>query len=155
MEIYDILDKLNIAYEKCDHNPVWTMEDVMNEKIYEKIDGVESKAMFVKCKKRYYLILSPLAGHIDLKKMAEALNEKKLSLASEDILLEVLNSHPGSVSPLALIYDMENKVKVVLDKSLKGKKMLMHPCINTSTVSISYDDILRYIEYTGHQYIEL
>ena len=155
MDIYKILEELNIIYEKCDHNPVRTMEDVLNEKICEKINGTESKAMFVKYKKRYYLILSPLTGHIDLNKMAETLHEPKLSLASEERLLEILNSHPGSVSPLALIYDKEKKVKVVLDTSLKGKNILMHPCINTSTVSISYEDLLKYIEYTNHEYIEI
>ena len=47
----------------------------------------------------------------DLKKASVPLNSKKLSLANEDYLMNILGIKPGSVSPFGLLNDKEKKVK--------------------------------------------
>ena len=44
---------------------------------------------------------------------------------------------------------------VVLDKELKNNKVLIHPNRNTATVSIKYDDLIKFIKYCGNEYIEI
>ena len=155
MNVYDLLKQLNISYNEISHPPVFTMEDVYREKLSEKIEGRECKVLFVKYKKRYYLVLLPEEKRADLKKIASAAGEPKLSFGKEESLYEILKLHSGAVTPLAVIYDKENVVKVVLDSSLKDNKLLMHPCDNTKTVSLSYEDLLAYIKASGHEYIEI
>jgi Ala-tRNA(Pro) deacylase len=58
----------------------------------------------------------------------------------------------GSVTPLGIINDEDNKVTLLLDKELKSEKVLMHPNINTRTLSLHYNDLLKFIEYTNHKY---
>ena len=131
-----------------------SMEDVEKEKIGEKIKGRECKVLFVKHKKRYYLVLLPAEKRADLKAIAEAAGEPKLSFAGEDHLFELLNLRPGAVTPLALIYDKEKKVKLITDASLKGERILMHPCVNTKTIAMKYEDLLAFVRETGHEYME-
>ena len=47
---------------------------------------------------------------IDLKKITEPLNSKKLSFAQPNYLKELMNIEPGSVSPFGLINDTEKKL---------------------------------------------
>lgn len=155
MDLYKILDRLSIAYKQYEHNPVYTMEDVEKEKISEKIEGRECKVLFVKHKKRYYLILLPGEKRGDLKAIATLIGEPKLSFASEERLFEILGLHPGSVTPLGIINDKDHIVKIITDTELKGQTLLMHPCINTKTISLKYEDLLAFIRETGHEYIEI
>ena len=55
-------------------------------------------------------------------------------------------------------YDNENdnsSVILIIDKTLKGKKILTHPNINTATVSIRYDDLIKFIKYCNNTYYEV
>lgn len=155
MNLYTLLDQLQIPYSECEHSPVYTMEDAEQEKISERIEGKECKVLFLKHKKRYYLVLLPGEKRADLKAVAEAAGEPKLAFGSEERLFELLHLTPGAVTPLAIIYDEEKQVKVLTDSSLKGENLLMHPCVNTKTVSIKYEDLLTFIQATGHEYIEI
>ena len=51
--------------------------------------------------------------------------------------------------------DTENRVTVVLDKELQGKKILVHPNRNTATISIQYEDLIKFIESEHHKIIEI
>ena len=41
----------------------------------------------------------------------------------------------------------------MLRDSLKDNKLLFHPNINTKTMSISYDDLIKFIEDQNHKYM--
>ena len=51
--------------------------------------------------------------------------------------------------------DKNNKVIVLLDKELKDKKILVHPNRNTTTISINYQDLIKFIESEHHKIIEI
>ncbi len=60
---------------------------------------------------------------------------------------------PGSVSPFGLINDTEKHVHLFLDESLKtSKRISFHPCINTASLVIAYDDFERFLKWTGNTY---
>ena len=52
-----------------------------------------------------------------------------------------------------IINDKDNLVTVIIDFNLKNKVLLMHPEVNTRTLAISYQDLLKYIKYLGHDYL--
>ena len=153
MDIYNILNELNIKYEQIEHKPVFTIEEALEEKIPDKINGIECKNLFVKNKDNYYLIFMEASKRANLKELAKLLNKSKLSFSNEKELKEILKLNIGSVTPIGIINDKNNLVVLLIDRDLKGKKVLVHPNTNTKTMSIEYEDLIRFIEYTNHKYI--
>ena len=149
--LYDVLNDLNIEYEEVSHEKVMTVEEAMN--LENMIDGIGSKNLFLTDKKKYYLVILEENKRANIKELAELLNCKKLSFASSERLKEVLDLEDGSVTPMGIINDKDNKVTLVIDKDLIDKKILFHPNTNTKTMSIMYSDLIKFIEYEKHEYI--
>jgi Ala-tRNA(Pro) deacylase len=64
---------------------------------------------------------------------------------------ETLGIEPGAVTPFAAINDREGRVTVVLDEALMVHVTLnFHPLDNARTTSIGRDDLVRFLEATGH-----
>lgn len=153
MSIYDILNNLNIAYEEITHEAVYTIDEAIKENIPARINGIECKNLFVKNKDRYYLIFIEASKRADLKNISKIVSENHLSFATIDELHSILKLDIGSVTPLGIINDKDNKVTLLLDRELMNHKVLVHPNINTKTMAIKYEDLIKFIEYTNHTYI--
>lgn len=149
--LYEILKELNIEYEEVSHEKVMTVEEAMN--LENMIDGIGSKNLFLTDKKNYYLVILEENKRANIKELANILECKKLSFASSERLKEVLDLEEGSVTPFGIINDKDNKVVLVIDKDLIGKKLLFHPNTNTKTMSINYDDLIKFIECEKHKYV--
>lgn len=152
MNIYDILNNLNINYEELNHKAIYTVEDAINEDIPSKINGLECKNLFLKNKDNYYLLFTLASKRVDLKNIAKSIGVNHLSFASLDELKLILSLDAGTVTPLGIINDKENKVTILIDQELSGK-VLMHPNINTKTISLELSDLIKVIEYLNHEYI--
>ena len=59
---------------------------------------------------------------------------------------EILNVSKGSVTPLAVINDKENKVISVFSKDLKNEIVGIHPMENSASIFLSFEDIIKAIE---------
>ena len=154
MTVEEKLEELNITYKKVEHPAVYTVEEA-KEKV-PKIDGLGCKNLFLKTqKKELFLYTLPEDKQISLNNLSEILGVTRFHFASSKTLEEVLGIIPGSVTPLAIINDKENKVTVILDKELKDKNILVHPNRNTATISISYNDLEKYIKSLNHKIIEI
>lgn len=152
MDLYEILNTLNIKYKEVKHEAAYTVSDM--DKININLDGIGCKNLFFKNKdNKFYLVVLPDKKRANIKEIEKIVDAKNLSFASPDTLEEILKLKPGSVTPLGIINDKENKVTVILDKELQNNHVLIHPLINTKTVSIYYDDLIRFIEYFKHKYI--
>ena len=58
---------------------------------------------------------------------------------------------PGAVTPFGVINDTAGRVTVVLDAALMRHATInAHPLVNTMTTSIGRDDLVRFLESTGH-----
>lgn len=152
MDIYTILNKLNINYEEVNHKSVCTVQEAINLGISKMITGIECKNLFVKSKNNYYLILVKSSKRVNLKELSKLINETRLSFATIEELKKILNLDIGSVTPLSIINDEDNKVTLLLDKELKNEKVLVHSNVNTKTLSLYYNDLLKFIEYMNHKY---
>ena len=94
----------------------------------------------------------PASKRADLKKLAEIFDEKKLSFASGEVLMEKLGLEPGSVSPFGLLNDEEQEVEVFIDKDLYEADIVnFHPNINTASVEIQREMFHKYLDGLPHK----
>ena len=152
-EIYNLLINMDIPYSKIEHEPVYTVEEA--KKVKENIDGIGCKNLFLKSKdNKYYLYVLREDKRADLKGLSRCMQCEHLSFASEDELYMHLKLNRGSVTPLGII-NSNREVTVVLDKELRNNKVLVHPNVNTATISIKYEDLLKVIDYCKNPYFEI
>ena len=145
-ELIKLLDKSNCDYEVKEHAPLFTVED--SKSLRGSILGAHSKNLFLKdAKGQFYLLSVEENTKVDLKKIMNFIGSKKLSFAKAEYLESILGIEPGSVSPFALINDVDKKVLFFLDKNfLNYKKLNFHPLVNTATVNIATSDMIKFIE---------
>lgn len=152
MDLYTILADLGIAYEEIEHAPVYTVEQA--QFIKDRISGTGCKNLFLTDHRRtkYLLVILEENKQADLKQIAAVAGTSRLSFGSNEELYEILRLSPGSVSPFGIIHDIGNRVTLLIDADLQGKRLLFHPNINTKTMAISFDDTRKFIEYASHAY---
>ena len=152
IDIYEFLDNSNIEYERHDHPPVFTVEDV--HRLTPDLPGAKTKNLFLRDKKgsRHFLVVVPADKRINLKALPKVLETSKVSFGSPERLMENLGVTPGSVSLFAIVNDQKNRVEVIIDESLWASDAFQfHPLVNTSTLVISRDSIKRFLADTGHE----
>lgn len=144
--IYDELKRLNIKYEVVEHEPVHTMEDMDRLGLPEK--GLLCKNLFLRDSKgkRHFLVTCDEKKKVDLERLARLIGAGKLSFASEERLEKYLKVKPGSVTPLALMNDVDHAVEFFIDKDVaRAKSIGVHPLENTATVFLSYKDLDKFL----------
>lgn len=151
MDLYELLNKLNINYEIVTHKPVYTVEEAMFTK--DMINGIGCKNLFLTDKKDYFLVFMRDDKHISIKDIGALVNKKHLSFAPLTDLENILGVSEGSVTPLGIINDKDKKVTLILEKELINKRVLCHPLENTKTMSIEFNDLIKFIEYLENKYI--
>lgn len=152
MEVLDILNKLEIEYTMIGHEPVFTCEQAQFVKTL--INGEGCKNLFLRNnKKQYFMYILPDEKRADLKSLGKQNGLGHLSFGNEEKLWELLKLKRGGVSPLGIINDAENTVTLLIDNELKDKLLLFHPNDNSKSLNIRYDDLIKFIEYTNHEYI--
>jgi len=150
-DLFKLLDNLQIITSTVEHVPVYTVAEA--QAVRGDCSGFYSKNLFLKDKKnQLYLVVCIEDRLIDLKKLKKTIGSSHLSFAKPFLLKEVLGVHPGSVSPFALINDINQLVKVILEDELMNSDILnFHPLINTKTTQIKSLDLLRFVDACGHQ----
>lgn len=153
MQCYEILEKLQIPFQRLDHDAVGTIEEC--EVIEKKLDMPIYKNLFL-CnskKDQYYLLMMP--GHKVFKSspIARQIGSTRLSFGTPEVLEAYLNLTPGSVSLLGLIFDKAHKVKVLLDEAICQEEYVgCHPCMNTTSLKLRRQDLVeKFLAYTGHE----
>ncbi len=142
--VYDLLDSLGIEYERVDHDPADTIEDC---KAVEDVIGVGiCKNLFVcnRQKTDYYMVMMSGEKPFRTADISKKLGVSRLSFASAEDMESMLGVTPGSVTVMALKNDRERRVTLVIDRDIvNGEYIRCHPCINTSTLKIKTNDLLR------------
>ena len=150
-QLLAILDSLGIAHSTVKHPPLFTVEQ--SRALRGQIPGGHTKNLFLRDKKYdIYLVVALEDADIDLKGLHRRLGASgRFSFGSADLLREVLGVEPGAVTPFGAINDTEGRVTVVLDTAMMAHGTLnCHPLVNTMTTSIGRDDLVKFLESTGH-----
>lgn len=142
IRVYDLLDELDIDYERVDHEKADTMEacseidDILNATVCKNLFLCNSQ------KTKFYLLMMPGEKKFKTKDLSAQINSARLSFASEEYMEKYLDITPGSVSVMGLMNDHEHNVRLLVDEDLlKGEYIGCHPCINTSSLKIRTKDI--------------
>ncbi len=143
---YDFLDKLNVEYQRVDHEAADTME--ICEEIDKTLGAIICKNLFL-CNRQetlFYLLMIPADKVFKTKDISAQIGSSRLSFANADHMMKYLDITPGSVSVLGLMNDTENAVTLLIDEDvLKDEYFGCHPCINTSSLKIKTDDLMQEI----------
>lgn len=156
IKTYDLLDSLNITYERCDHEPAETMEAC------EAIDKILAPAVICKnlflCntqKTKFYLLMIREDKKFKTKEISHQIGSARLSFGPPEFMEEYLNITPGSVSVLGLMNDTDNHVQLLVDEDVLNSEMFgCHPCINTSSLRLKTSDVFgTFCKAINHDYI--
>lgn len=152
-QVLQVLNKLQISYEVYKHPPVPTVEEALP--YWNKIEATHCKNLFFRNHKgnRHYLVILDHKQQLMIRDLEQRLKQGKISFASKDRMERFLGLNGGSISVFGLINDIENHVHLFLDAALKSaSKISFHPNENTSTVVISFNSFLSFLEWSGNSY---
>ena len=150
--LFAYLDGLGIPHKTMTHPPVFTVEQA--KALRGKIEGAHTKNLFLRDKKNeLYLVVALESSQIDLKGLHRLLGASgRFSFGAANLLRETWGVEPGSVTPFGAINDTDARVTVVLDAAMMEHDILnFHPLLNTMTTSIARDDLVKFLQATGHR----
>lgn len=149
-ELMARLEELGLSTSTVEHEAVFTVGE--SNDLHAQIAGGHTKNLFLKdAKDKLWLVVAECHTAIDLKALPKVIGSARLSFGKPELLMEALGVTPGSVTALALINDPEAHVSVVVDKRLMEYEVInCHPLVNTATTSIRRDDLIRFMQASGH-----
>ena len=150
-DLFAALDSLGIKHSTIKQPPLFTVEQA--RELRGQIAGGHTKNLFLRDKKgALFLVVALEDAVIDLKGLHRLLGASgRFSFGSADLLREVWGVVPGAVTPFGAINDKDGRVTVVLDAAMMEHETLnYHPLVNTMTTSIGRDDLVKFLESTGH-----
>ena len=146
IKAYDLLDSLEIEYQRVDHEKTDTMEACAG---IDEILGITiCKNLFLcnRQKTKFYLLLMPGNKPFKTKEISAQIGSARLSFAGAEEMEKYLNITPGSVSVLGLMNDSENDVTLLIDEDvLKDEFFGCHPLVNTSSLKFKTSDLIEKI----------
>ena len=146
IRVYDLLDRLQIEYDRVDHEVAMTMEDCIA--VDEVLETEMCKNLYL-CNRQetdFYLLMMPGDKKFKTKELSSQISSSRLSFAKDHYMEEYLDITPGSVSVMGLMNDQEHHVQLLIDEDItKAECIGCHPCINTSSIRVRTKDLLEKI----------
>jgi Ala-tRNA(Pro) deacylase len=151
-QLFDYLSNLGIAVTTITHRPLHTVAD--SKLLRGEIPGGHTKNLFLKDRKdQYFLLTVDEDAVVELKTIHTVIGAAgKVSFGRAEALLELLGVVPGAVTLFGAVNDKEGRVKVFLDSGLMANDIINgHPLTNDATTSIGAQDLIKFLNATGHQ----
>ena len=146
IRVYDFLDALGIEYQRVDHEAAMTIDAC--EEIDRTLEISICKNLFL-CNRQetsFYLLMMPGDKKFKTKDLSAQINSARLSFGKPEYMEKFLDITPGSLSVLGLMNDKDQKVQLLIDEDvLKEPYIGCHPCINTSSLKIRTEDMMKKI----------
>lgn len=150
-DIDALLATLGISPERYEHVAVYTCEEA--ERAVPDTGAVHTKNLFLRDKRgrRHVLLVTTCAKSVNLRAFAGQADADNLSFASPDRLARYLGVTPGSVTLLGLANDGSRSVELYVDEDVwNAHRIHAHPLVNTATLVLTHDDVVRFLDHTGH-----
>ena len=152
IRVYDLLDRLNIPYQRIDHEATMTMEACAA--VDRVLDATICKNLLL-CNRQqtdFYLLMIPGDKQFKTSVLSRQIGSSRLSFAAGEHMEALLDITPGSLSVMGLMNDRDNRVQLLIDEEiLEGEYFGCHPCVNTSSLRLRTRDLLETIlPATGH-----
>ena len=150
---YDLLDRLEIPFQRIDHEEANTMEACAA--IDEALGGAICKNLLLcnRQKTDFYLLMLPGDKVFRTSDLSKKIGSSRLSFADGAFMEEFLDITPGSLSVLGLMNDKNMRVRLLIDRDLLDSDTFgCHPCINTSSLRIRTEDLMtKILPAMGHE----
>ena len=149
---YDLLAKLQIPFERVDHDEAQTMDDCTEIGRVLGVDICKNLILTPRNRSAFYLLCLPGDKHFLTKDFSKQIGSSRLSFATAEDMEELLGVQPGSASILALMNDPSHCVQLAIDRQTAEAPFFgCHPCRNTSSLKLKTSDIMEvFLPYTGH-----
>lgn len=143
---FDLLESLGIAYDRVTSDPADNMEKCAAVSAVLGMPICKNLFLCNRQETSFYLLMIPGDKKFKTKELSSQIGSARLSFAKDTYMEEFLDITPGSMSVLGLMNDKENRVQLLIDEDvLRGKYIGCHPCINTSSLRLRTEDLLKKI----------
>jgi Ala-tRNA(Pro) deacylase len=149
-DLFAFLDNLGIEHSTVTHPPFFTVDE--GRPWHDMIPGLHCKNLFIKDRKGgIWHVVLPADKRADLGALEKALGAPRFSFARPEVLLEVLQLTPGSVTPFGLINDTARRATVVLDQDMLANEWVnFHPLRNDASTTIRAADLVTFVRALGY-----
>ncbi|MCK4670465.1 MAG: hypothetical protein KAT43_04635 [Nanoarchaeota archaeon] len=139
-KIIDLLKENSIRYKLVEHEPVFTSKEAAEVRGTKLEQG--AKALVLKSKKKVFLAVVPANRKINLEKLKEILDVKKLGLASSETVKEKTGCAIGSVPPFGNIVGLDTYV----DKDLlENEYIAFNAGSHTKSIIMRSNDFVKLV----------
>ncbi|KPA78611.1 putative mitochondrial bifunctional aminoacyl-tRNA synthetase [Leptomonas pyrrhocoris] len=151
-----VLKELHMELPTIQHEEKHTVEAANKELERFGTPCVGTKNMFLKSKKGELVLLNAIhTTKTDMKQVQKAAGTKDLRFAPEECLGENLAVVQGSVTPFALVNNLDKRnITVLLDKNLRDSPIpfVLHPCRNDKSCLVVWDQLIQFMDKIGYPY---
>ena len=152
-KVYAALERLGIPFGRIDNDPAVTMEDCA---AIDAALGVPTVKTLLLCNRQqttFYLYVMPGDKPFITKEFGAALQISRVSFAPAEKLHELLGTEVGATTPLSLVADQENRVRLIIDKAAVAPEAVGCPDGTTTCyMRLRTADLLeRFLPATGHE----
>ena len=152
-KVYAALERLGIPFGRIDNDPAVTMEDCA---AIDAALGVPTVKTLLLCNRQqttFYLYVMPGDKPFITKEFGAALQISRVSFAPAEKLHELLGTEVGATTPLSLVADPENHVRLIIDKAAVAPEAVGCPDGTTTCyMRLRTADLLeRFLPVTGHE----
>lgn len=144
-DILSFIRDLGIPHAIYEHEPKNTIEDCLNTPGLNPETTTVPRNVFLTNRQQtaFYLLLMPPKKPYQTRVVSKLLGVSRLSFAPPTHLTRLLQTEPGAVSPLNLIFDHTHQVRLIIDEELtQHERLWFHPGNNTSSLEIRTDHFL-------------
>lgn len=140
------LDSNGIKYEIFGHEAAASIEQC--EEIEKIIGGKICKNLLLKTTSgdKIFLLMMSGSKRFITKDVSKKLGSSRLSFADGEMMEALLNTKPGSLSIMSLMFDKDKKVFLAADRDVFREEFICcHPCNNTATLKIRTEEVIEKI----------
>ena len=155
-ELLAVLKELHIELPTIEHEEKHTVVEANKELERFGTPCVGTKNMFLKSKKDELVMVTAIhTTKTDIKQIQQMTGTKSLRFAPEELLSETLKVVQGSVTPFALVNNLDKRnITVLLDKNLKDSPIpfVLHPCRNDKSCLVVWEQLTQFMDKIGYPY---
>lgn len=152
--LFEKLSTFSVEYEICIKHKVTTSceESLRHYKRFERYLGSDysvCKHLLLKEKKedRVFLVIIDMNKIVDIKKLREILECKKLEFISIEEMSFLLKTTPGNISIFNLINEKNQKIELLFDQELlKFSLLAFHPLYNGMSLFIKPVELDKFLK---------
>lgn len=142
-QVYDLLDALQIPYQRVDHDPAYDMDACTGISQALGVHICKNLLLTPRNRSTFYLLAMPEDLPFRTADFSKIIGSSRLSFATGEDLQALLGVQPGSASVLGLMNDTAHHVNLALERRVAEAEWFgCHPCRNTSSLRLKTADLL-------------